>query len=239
MRQWIVGSALGLVAAFGPVSALAQAPAADAGALAEAVARSGFTLAGAIEHVTRGPDEVPLAGGFALDGGVLTLSVTTSFNGLEGPVGEAEFREYAGDATQPMWTSAVEIYADFADVARAAEERALLALTEETLAETVARAEELGTVVSARPVVVDGKAVFEVITAREGALTTTTYDLLAGEDTAAPAQVAQVSPPAPAPEPAPAPAPAPEPAPAPAPTPAPAPAPSPAPTPAPAPAPAP
>ena len=76
MRQWIVGSALGLVVAIGPMNAaLAQAPAAapaaDEVALAEAVARSGFTLAGAIEHVTRGPDEVPLSGGFALEAEVL------------------------------------------------------------------------------------------------------------------------------------------------------------------------
>ncbi len=115
--------------------------------------------------------------------GKLSLSVYTAAKGLADDPSAAGLSEVAGAADAEKWTTETEQIKGGDDLAHAAQQETLLALTTVTLADVVAKAEKAGkgTVVSATPALKDRKAVFVVETAADGKVAEWFFDLKSGD----------------------------------------------------------
>lgn len=185
MRRLMIGAIAVTIATAGLITlAVSQeyTPANDPELAAVAAALGGtpHSLASAIAQVATG-GEVPIEAKFEIEDGVLMLSVYTSEKGLDVMAEENVFKEYKGDATAAQWAPAIEVFTDFEHIARSAQYHTLLSMTSVTILDVIERASALGTVFSVKPMVVDGHAHFEVLTAEGGTVTQTLYDLSTGE----------------------------------------------------------
>jgi uncharacterized membrane protein YkoI len=115
--------------------------------------------------------------------GKLVLSVYTAAKGLTDDPWKAGLSEVAGAAAAEKWAGETEEIKGGDDLAHAAQQETLLALTNLTLADVVAKAEKAskGTVVSATPEVRGRKAVFVVETAADGKVSEWLFDAKSGD----------------------------------------------------------
>ena len=119
---------------------------------------------------------------FEMEDGELMLSVYTSEAGLAVIPEENVFKEYKGPATETGWDPKVEVFEDFAHIARSAQYHTLLSMTDVTIPDIIEKASAEGdTVISVKAKVRDGRPVFEVYSAGDGAAEETLYDLMTGE----------------------------------------------------------
>ena len=126
--------------------------------------------------------EVPTEAKFEMDDGELQLSVYTSEAGLAVIPEENVFKEYKGPATGTEWDPNIEVFEDFAHIARSAQYHTLLSMTDVTIPDIIEKASAEGdTVISVKAKVRDGRPVFEVYSADDGTAEETLYDLLTGE----------------------------------------------------------
>lgn len=162
----------------GPVGA---APAGDEhAAVMAALSKTTHTLTDGIAQVAIGT-EVPIEAKFEVEDGALQLSVYTAALGLDLLPEANSFKEYKGTATEAAWVPETEVFEDFEHIARSASYATLLAMTDVTIPEIIAAASENGaTVISVKPMVVDGRPVFEVFSVRGSDVVEASYDLLTG-----------------------------------------------------------
>ena len=131
-------------------------------ALVAALPETPHTLVSGIEQVATGT-EVPTEAKFEMEDGELMLSVYTSEAGLAVIPEENVFKEYKGPATGTEWDPKVEVFEDFAHIARSAQYHTLLSMTDVTIPDIVEKASAEGdTVISVKAKVRDGRPVFEV-----------------------------------------------------------------------------
>jgi hypothetical protein len=161
---------------------------ADLMALAAAIKDTTQSLASGIAQVSTGT-EVPIEAKFELEDGTLMLSVYTSAMGLGTIAEKNSFKEYKGDATQAAWNPETEVFEDFEHIARSAQYHTLLSMTPVTISDIIERAEGTGeagptTVLSVKPMVIDGAPVFDVVSTTNGEIIETLFDLMTGEPTA-------------------------------------------------------
>lgn len=159
----------------------------DYAALLAALPETSHSLASGIAQVAVGT-EVPTEAKFEMEDGVLNLSVYTSEQGLGVIPEEAVFKEYKGDATGAEWSPETEVFEDFVHIARSAQYHTLLSMTDVTIPQIIETASAGGsTVFSVKAKVRDGRPVFEVLTAADGEVEETLYDLMSGEPVGSPA----------------------------------------------------
>lgn len=113
------------------------------------------------------------------DKGKLSLSVYTAVKGTAVGAEANVLKEWTGAPEGGRWTPVAETFKDVAHVARASEQLTLMALTNKTLLEIAAKADEekLGSAYSITPVLREKKAYFEVRFLDKGKITTVRYDL--------------------------------------------------------------
>lgn len=151
--------------------------------LVAALPTAQHTLQEGIAQVATGA-AIPNESKYEMDDGKLMLSVYTSQKGLGVVAEENVFDEYKGDATQAEWTPEQEVFEDFQHIARSAQYHTLLSMTELTIPHIIEKASAGGaTVISVKEKVIDGKPVFEVVTAEGSAAKATYHDIVTGEPT--------------------------------------------------------
>jgi hypothetical protein len=140
------------------------------------------TLGDAIRQVTRGGEAATVAK-FEYEDEALHLSVYTSASGLGVDAEHNRFKEYKGDPEQAEWRPETEVFEDFAHIARAAAYHTLMSMTRLSLLDIIEKAEASagGKALWVRPIVDNGRPVFDVAVERDGELVGLRYDLVSGQ----------------------------------------------------------
>ncbi len=149
-------------------------------ALLKAIGGAKITLTQGIAQVAKGA-EVPTEAKYEMEDGKLMLSVYTSAKGFDTAAEDNSFNEYGGDATAATWAPKKEVFADLKHIARSAQYHTLLSMTKMTIPAIIQKATPQGTVFSVKEKILNGKPVFEVMTAQGNTAKTTYYDLITGE----------------------------------------------------------
>jgi hypothetical protein len=126
----------------------------DKAALVKALSRSKVSLVDGVRQLSKGT-EAALSAKYEFDGsGKLSLSVYTAEKGLGQDAEHNVLKEFQGSPEQAAWSPAVEVFADFAHIARSAQQHALLAVSGRSLLDFAALAEKegKGTLLSITPV---------------------------------------------------------------------------------------
>ena len=170
-----------LMPRFGPqlVRANGHVQGEDYTALLKVLSNSKHSLADGIRQVVKST-EVPISAKFELDdNGKLSLSVYTAENGLTTDAEHNVLKELSGSLEAAAWNPEVEVFKDPEHLKRAAEQQTLMALSQMSLLDVVAKAQkqQLGTVFSVTPVVVGHQPKFNVLVANSGRVITLAYDL--------------------------------------------------------------
>jgi len=159
-------------------------------AAVKALATSKHTLAEGLRACSK-DGGVPLSakcevGEDGAEKGKLMLSVYAAKKGLMDNPWKAGLTEIAGVATDDKWTTEDSPRKEGEDLAYAAQQETLLALTDVTLADVVAKAEKAqkGTVLSVHPELHSRKPVFAVHVVADGKVSELLYDLKTGEPVA-------------------------------------------------------
>jgi len=154
----------------------------DREALLATFPQAKHSLADAIRQVTQGGEAATVAK-FEYEDGALHLSVYTSANGLGVDAEHNQFKEYKGDPMQGDWRPETEVFDDFTHIARAAAYHTLMSMTRLSLLDIIDKAQSsaAGKALWVRPVVVDGRPVFDVAVEQYGELVNLRYDLVSGQ----------------------------------------------------------
>jgi hypothetical protein len=150
-------------------------------ALCKEITKTKASLSDGIRHAST--SATPISAKFEFDEkGKLSLSVYTAGKGTGVDAEGNVLKEWAGTPEEGQWTPAAEIFKDIAHVARASEQRTLMALTSKTLVEIAAKAdrENLGSTYSITPALKGRKAYFDVWLLNKGKTAEVKYDLLSG-----------------------------------------------------------
>ena len=175
------------IAAFGALALLtcavmlpARAAHDDDAALLKALPASKLSLVGGIEQVSKN-GEAAISAKFEMDdGGKLSLSVYTAQKGLAVDAENNVLKEYGGSPETTPWAPGAEVFKDIPHVARASSQLALMSLSRHSLAQlvTMVQKSSKGTVLSATPGLVRGRAVLAVSVVHAGHVTTSHVDLV-------------------------------------------------------------
>ncbi len=168
--------ALGILA---PQRAIAQEKENEYGALLKVLSNSKLSLADGIRQATKST-EIPISAKFELDdNGKLSLSVYTAENGLTTDAEHNVLKELSGSPESAAWNPEVEVFKDPEHLKRAAEQQTLMALSQMSLLDVIAKAQKQqpGTVFSVTPVVVGHQPKFNVLVANNGRVISLAYDL--------------------------------------------------------------
>ena len=168
--------ALGVLA---PQPAMAQEKGNEYTALLKALSNSKHSLADGIRRATKSA-EVPISAKFELDdNGKLSLSVYTAENELTTDAEHTVLKELSGSPEGAAWNPEVEVFKDPEHLKRAAEQQTLMALSQMSLLDVIAKAQKQqpGTVFSVTPVVVGHQPKFNVLVANNGRVIALAYDL--------------------------------------------------------------
>jgi len=168
--------ALGILA---PQRAIAQEKENEYGALLKVLSNSKLSLADGIRQATKST-EIPISAKFELDdNGKLSLSVYTAENGLTTDAEHNVLKELSGSPESAAWNPEVEVFKDPEHLKRAAEQQTLMALSQMSLLDVIAKAQKQqpGTVFSVTPVVVGHQPKFNVLVANNGRVIALAYDL--------------------------------------------------------------
>ncbi len=147
--------------------------------LLKVLPQSKHSLADGIRQATKST-EVPISAKFELDdNGKLSLSVYTAENGLTTDAEHNVLKELSGSPEAAAWNPEVEVFKDPEHLKRAAEQQTLMALSQMSLLDVIAKAQKQqpGTVFSVTPVVVGHQPKLNVLVANNGRLITLAYDL--------------------------------------------------------------
>lgn len=101
--------------------------------------------------------------------GPISLSVYTARAGKQTIPEENELVELAGDPTGSSWTPGAEVFEDFEHIARASQQLTLMQTTSVSLASVARAAASLGTVYRVEPAVDQGRPIFRLLVATDGA----------------------------------------------------------------------
>jgi hypothetical protein len=177
---------IGLLAACGATTAFGSlnAHSGDATAVAQAARRTKHSLADGIRQLSTEP-ETAISAKFEFDGeGDLSLSVYTAERGLSVDAEHNVLKEYAGAPDQGTWAPKVEVFKDFAHIARSAQQKTLMALSDFSLVEILAKAEKEtnGRALSITPVLAGHDAHFLVTVAVGEKVVEAKYVLFRDED---------------------------------------------------------
>jgi hypothetical protein len=156
----------------------------DSAALAKSLSRSKHSLAEGVKQVSRAP-ETAISAKFEFDdAGKLSLSVYTAEKGLGVDAEHNVLKEYGGSPEQAAWKPEIEVFKDVAHVARASEQRTLMALSKMSLVDAIAMAEKEkgGQVLSITPIVEGHDAYFAVKTVSGDKVVESKIKLLGDED---------------------------------------------------------
>lgn len=154
----------------------------DDAALLKALLASKLSLVDGIEQVSKN-GEAAISAKFEMDdGGKLSLSVYTAQKGLAVDAENNVLKEYGGSPETAPWAPGAEVFKDIPHVARASSQLALMSLSRRSLAQLVTTAQKgaKGTVLSATPGLVRGRAVLAVSVVHAGHVTTSHVDLVSG-----------------------------------------------------------
>lgn len=177
---------LGLLAVCATATAFSSMgeQAGDSAALAKALAKSKHSLADGIRQISKTP-EAAISAKFEFDhDGKLSLSVYTAEKGLGVDAEHNVLKEYSGSPEQAAWTPGIEIFKDVAHVARSAQQATLMAMSNSSLLDLVARAEKesKGQVLSISPVLDGRKSYFAVTAVAGGKVVELKYGIFGDED---------------------------------------------------------
>lgn len=154
----------------------------DDAALLKALPASKLSLVDGIEQVSKN-GEAAISAKFEMDdGGKLSLSVYTAQKGLAVDAESNVLKEYGGSPETTPWAPGAEVFKDIPHVARASSQLALMSLSHHSLAQLVTMVQKStkGTVLSATPGLVRGRAVLAVSVVNAGHVTTSHVDLVSG-----------------------------------------------------------
>jgi len=147
--------------------------------LLKVLSNSKHSLADGIRQATKST-EVPISAKFELDdNGKLSLSVYTAEKGLTTDAEQNVLKELSGSPETAEWKPEVEVFKDPEHLKRAAEQQTLMALSQMSLLDVIAKAQkqQRGTVFSVTPVIVGNQPKFNVLVANNGRVITLAYDL--------------------------------------------------------------
>jgi hypothetical protein len=156
----------------------------DSAALVKALAKSKHSLAEGIKQVSKGT-ETAISAKFEFDdAGKLSLSVYTAEKGLLVDAEHNALKEYGGSPEQAAWAPGVEVFKDVPHVARASAQLTLMAISEQSLLDVVAKAEKenKGQTLSITPMLDGRKPVFAVQIVSGDKVVDAKYPLLGDED---------------------------------------------------------
>ena len=162
-----------------PVRANGHVQGEDYTALLKVLSNSKHSLADGIRQATKST-EVPISAKFELDdNGKLSLSVYTAENGLNTDAEHNVLKELSGSPEAAAWNPEVEVFKDPEHLKRAAEQQTLMALSQMSLLDVIAKAQkqQRGTLFSLTPVVVGHQPKFNVLVADNGRVIALSYDL--------------------------------------------------------------
>ncbi len=161
------------------VKANGHAQGEDYTVLLKVLSHSKHSLADGIRQATKST-EVPISAKFELDdNGKLSLSVYTAENGLTTDAEHSVLKELSASPEAAAWNPEVEVFKDPEHLKRAAEQQTLMALSQMSLLDVIAKAQKQhpGTVFSVTPVVVGHQPKFNVLVTNNGRVITLAYDL--------------------------------------------------------------
>jgi uncharacterized membrane protein YkoI len=123
--------------------------------------------AGAIQDAAEHGASFAISAKFELEDGTLSLSVYVAQKGREQDAEHNTLMELAGDASVPEWKPEIEVFKDNEHVARSAMQLTVMQFTKLSLADAIGKAAAVqkGTVYSAIPAIMGGKAVVNVLVA--------------------------------------------------------------------------
>jgi hypothetical protein len=143
---------------------------------------SKISLRDGVQQLSKG-SEVPISAKFEIEDGVFQLSVYAAGKGVCEPADHNELKEYAGDPKAATWQPKAEVFSDVEHVARSAQQMTLLAVSQCTLLDVLAKAEkeQTGVVYSIAPILSDRKPRFRLLFADQGKTRELIYDAVTRE----------------------------------------------------------